>query len=194
MDISDKTLIRTIVVMLLVMTMLFLLGHLNGDSLDPTDREIRIVVTDSMDGDPQPYPVGSIPTDSLVIVKYLSQGEISSLEIGDVIQFRYGNVLDHHRIVSIDTAGKTVTTKGDNARGTETVKFSDITGKVVGVSHVLGMIAKIAKDYFLLIVILIGVFYTAYLLVKEYLKERRKNGDTGFPGREYNKRRLRNEF
>ena len=55
--------------------------HLNGGSVDLTDREVRVIVTVSMDGPEQLYDIPTVPKGSLVMVKHLSEGEILSLEV-----------------------------------------------------------------------------------------------------------------
>ena len=140
---------------------------MNGHSLDFRNREIRIIITDSMDGDPQPYSVPTIEKDSLVMVVKISEEDKEMLQPGDVVQFHYGKILNHHRVISNDIESKEIVTKGDNTTSTETVKYSDIRGEVVGKNHFLGEVFKFVKQYFLVIIALLVVLYIGNLLLEE---------------------------
>ena len=77
-----------------------------------TNREVRLIVTDSMAGEPTSYDVATIEKDSLVMVRFLSDGEKYELEKGDVVQFKYGNILNHHRVIENHTGEGFVITQG----------------------------------------------------------------------------------
>lgn len=102
----------------------------NGKSFDFSDRETRIIVTGSMDGNEHPshwyscgecgyeslFPecpdhpdaqmakhdiaVKSAPLHSLVMIKHLDSDGVNSLHVGDVISFDNGR-LTIHRIIDI---------------------------------------------------------------------------------------------
>ena len=95
-----KTAVILAVALVLAVLSVSAFYNANGKSLDVRDREVRLIVTDSMDGERMPYSVSTIPKDSLVVVKLISDEEKKDLQTGDVIQFRYGSVLNHHRVVS----------------------------------------------------------------------------------------------
>ncbi len=134
--------------------------HINGDSLDFSDTEAKIVVSGSMDGQPRDYPIKTIPTGSMVVIHRVpsdSQSFYSSLKVGDVLTFDYihpvskEHMVVTHRIISIsESAGVyTYTIKGDSIADdptngsvqTVTSASGDVIGKVVGVSHALGVLA-----------------------------------------------------
>ena len=68
---------------------------LNGESFDIADRELRLIVTDSMEGEHMQYDIQTIQKNSLVMVSFLSDGEKEGLKKGDVIQFSYNGMLNH---------------------------------------------------------------------------------------------------
>lgn len=146
------------------------------------------VRTDSMEGDnPDSFNKGD-----LIIVKILSEEAKSDLEPGKVITFFdfidindngvKEEVLNTHRIVSINTDNKQVTTKGDNAIGTDdTVDFEKIVGvyssKIAGIGSVFLFIQS-PTGFLVTIVIpsILVVIYCAFLLFKNlnvYNKEKR---------------------
>ena len=155
-----------------IMVVLLCFVHLNGWSLDFTDRDIRIIVTDSMDGEPTDYDISTIEKDSLVMVRLIDNDEKPSLKTGDVIQFDYHGLLNHHRIVSNDPASGKVITKGDNALVSESVKYEDIRGIVVGKDHFLGMIVSFVKEYFILIICAIAVLLIVSEIYRIIKRER----------------------
>lgn len=109
---------------------------LNGDSFDLRDRQLVLVVTDSMDGDNHEYDIGSFPANTLVMVEHLPLNEVRYLHKGDVISFRDGELLVHHRITVINQDSFYV--NGDNGHATTKVMFEDVNGKVVGTNVWLG--------------------------------------------------------
>lgn len=131
--------------------------HLNGWSLDPTGTEAMVVVSGSMDGEPRDYDVATIPTGSLVVIRRVPSDPgafYDSLELGDVLTFRYVHPVSGermnvtHRIVGIEESSGvyTYTLRGDSVaddptNGSAQVVTSDsgdVIGKVVGVSRWLG--------------------------------------------------------
>ena len=61
---------------LIVISCAYIIYDLNGESLDFSDSEVILVVTDSMDGDVSEYAVDSYPADTLAIVKSIPAHEI----------------------------------------------------------------------------------------------------------------------
>ncbi len=132
----------------------------NGGSLDFSDTDVKIVVSGSMDGEPRTqYDIETIPVKSMVFIHEVPSDSASfyqSLKIGDVLTFDYVHPVSKesmvvtHRIVLIseDSGVYTYTLKGDSiaddpTNGSVQVVTSssgDIIGKVVGVSHVLGVL------------------------------------------------------
>ena len=156
------------IALLAVAACVFIIYDLNGGSLDLSGREIRIIVTDSMDGEPTEYPLSTIEKDSLVMVRTFSDDETKAkLSVGDVIQFRYNGVLNHHRVISNDQASGLIIAKGDNSPVSDHVLYQDITGQVVGKSHILGMAVSFIKSNWLIIILAIVVITSGFSLVRE---------------------------
>ncbi|WP_400232090.1 hypothetical protein [Methanomethylophilus alvi] len=129
----------------LIIVTAYALYDLNGHSLDPRDREVRQVVTGSMDAGPTDFDISTIPKDSLVTIVYLDPDD-HGIEVGDVVAYSWKNLVVTHRVLSIDEDERTLTLKGDANRSTETVPFDDVIGKVVGVSAPLGKIVSLVKS------------------------------------------------
>ncbi|MGN0097887.1 MAG: hypothetical protein ACI38Y_00995 [Candidatus Methanomethylophilaceae archaeon] len=131
----------------------------NGNSLDFSETDYKIVVSGSMAGEPRDqYDIRTIPVKSLVFIHKVpsddAEGFYGSLEVGDVLTFDYvhpvskENMVVTHRIISIsENAGVyTYTCKGDSiaddpTNGSVQIVTSlsdDVIGKVVGVSPTLG--------------------------------------------------------
>ena len=172
--IGRKTTVIIAVAIVLAALTVYTFYGMNGHSLDPRNREVRLIVTDSMDGERTSYDVPTIPKDSLVVVRLLSEDEKYELKQGDVVQFRYGNVLNHHRVVSNNTAEGYVITQGDNTDSSEKVSYSAIRGEVMGANHVAGEIVTFAKTYVFVIIAFIAVLFIASLLVDEIRREKQK--------------------
>ena len=142
------TKLKAIVIASVAIACGLVLFHFNGDSVDPTDRQVVLVVTDSMDGDVREYEIDSFPADTLVMVKHLSPYERQFLRVGDVISYHYDGSLVHHRVVLIGDGY--VYVHGDNNHSTEKVMLEDINGKVVGTSIVLGHALAFVSSNFML--------------------------------------------
>lgn len=148
LDKRVKTAITVAVLVPLLVFSAYTAYSLNGDSFDFSDSEMRIIITGSMDADPQPYKISTIPVNSVVIIRHMSYDEVANdLEIGDVIAFNYGGRVITHRVVAIDDSLRTITTKGDANQGTETISYNSVIGEVVGVNHWLGMAVHILRNY-----------------------------------------------
>lgn len=123
-------------------------------SPDLLNSEFRVIITDSMDGEPTDYEIRTIPKDSLIAVHKVSGTDVQDIEVGDVIGFRSaivgGNNI-YHRVISVNEDQRTFTTKGDNASSSETVSFDNVTGKVANVSHSLGQAISFVKHNTLLV-------------------------------------------
>ena len=141
---------------------------LNGDSFDLRDREVVLVVTDSMDGDNHEYDIGSFPADTLVMIEHLDGQERRFLRIGDVISYSDQGTLVHHRVVQVGDGY--VYVHGDNNHSTEKVMMDDINGKVVGTNWVLGhMLAWISANFyvFLAMLFVIGSIIIVYAVYSD---------------------------
>lgn len=169
---GKKTVATAAVLLVLVSMTAVLFFNLNGGSLDFRDREVRTIITDSMDGERTDYTISTIPKNSLVMVRLLSDDEKQDIQTGDVVQFWYHGILNHHRVVSTDAENGFVITKGDNSDVTEKVYYENIRGEVVGTNHVLGELFKFVKDYVYVILASFVVLYIGILLVEEIRKDK----------------------
>ncbi len=149
----------------------FVFYDLNGDSFSLSDRQMLLIVTDSMDGDVDEYPIKSFPADTLVMIHHLSDEEKTQIEVGDVLSFRQGNILNHHRVVDVSgIESGYVTTKGDNATSTETVMLSDINGEVIGTNHWLGAVTAFVKEHVVYMILAGAFLYISYRLLRWALR------------------------
>ena len=85
----------------------------NGNSLDFSETDYKIVISGSMDGEPRgQYDIPTIPVGSMVFIHKVPSGDgaegfYASLEVGDVLTFDYSHPVSHedmvvtHRIISI---------------------------------------------------------------------------------------------
>lgn len=172
--------VAAIVIVVLISTTVFFY-HFNGDSLDFSNREILTVPTDSMQGEPQDWPISTIPKDSIIMVHLLSDGEKKDLARGDVITFRQGGIEKVHRIVEIDPDG-TLTTQGDNNSGKDPpITLNDVHGKVIGVAPTVGKAVSAVKDFTMNspILIIMGIILLIILIysVIEIIRIVRKKDD-----------------
>ena len=141
-------LIGIVVVVIALITTSIFFYHFNGDSFDFSGSEILIVPTGSMDGEPQDYPIKTIPVDSLIMIHSLSDEQKTELKVGDVVTFHQDNRYKVHRIIEID--GEKIITKGDaNSSPDAPIKMGDIDGKVAGVAPNVGKVVSFIRDTFL---------------------------------------------
>ena len=157
LGLSRSTVVSTVVIAVVIVCSLGYIAHIDGNSLDFSNTEAKIVVSGSMDGEPRDYPIDTIPTESMVIIHKVNGSDFySSLKVGDVLTFDYNhpvskeNMVVTHRIIDIKESDGiyTYTLKGDSiaddpTNGSVQVVTSDsgdIIGKVVGVSHWLGVL------------------------------------------------------
>ncbi len=130
---------------LIVISCAYVLYDLNGESLDFSDSEVILVVTDSMDGDVSEYAVDSYPADTLAIVKSIPAHEIRLIRVGQVVAYHDGDKLITHRVVDVDTKNHYLTLKGDNASSEEIIAYEKVAGVVVGTNSWLGTILSVVK-------------------------------------------------
>ena len=150
---------------LIIISGAYIVYDLNGGSLDLSNREVILVVSDSMDGDVSGFDVDSFPVDTLVMVKHLPDNEKRFLRIGEVISFYNGDRLIHHRIVETNMDNGFVIVHGDNSHSTERVLLNDINGVVVGSNHWLGVMAQVIMNNFL---VFLGVLFVLCSLLVVY--------------------------
>ena len=159
MEPRTKTLLAVAVILVVVLSAVGALMAFNK-SPDLLDSEFKVIVTGSMDGDPQPYEIETIPVNSLIAVHKLQGNDVDDVKVGDVIGF-YSEKLGaniYHRVISIDTESKVFTTKGDAASTTESIPFEKANGVVVNVSHGAGEVVHFIKTNILLLVLIVVLF------------------------------------
>lgn len=166
LNISRSTLATLAILIVLVVCLTGYAAYLNGGSLDFSDTEAKVVVSGSMDGEPRDYDIRNIPTGSLIMIRQVPSDPsdfYSSLKVGDVLTFDYIHPVSHesmvvtHRIIAIDESSGvyTYTLKGDSVADdptngsvqTVTSDSGDVIGKVVGVSHWLGVLAVFVSTW-----------------------------------------------
>ena len=158
--------IIAVVVTALVTTTLFFY-HFNGDSLDFSNRTILTVPTGSMDGEPQDYPISTIPKDSIIMVHLLSDEQKKDLVKGDVITFRQDGIEKVHRMITDSGPDGTLTTQGDaNPTPDPQITLDDVDGKVVGVAPNVGKAVSAIRDFTLdsPILMIIGIILLIILI------------------------------
>ncbi len=171
MDKKIKTVAAVAVVAVIAIVSVYTVYDLNGKSLDLSDREVRIIITGSMDGNVTEYDIDSFPANTLVMIRHMSQTEVANdLKVGDVIAFEYSGKLLTHRIVSIDTDNKTITTKGDANAGTEVFSYGKVVGIVVGTNHPLGLVVHFLQTYRISVILAAVAIVTAGIAVSSSLK------------------------
>jgi len=141
---------------------------LNGRSLDFSDSEFVLVVTDSMDGDVTEYAVDSYPADTVAVIHHLPSHEVRFVKVGDVVAYHKGDMLITHRVVSIDYKHSVLTVSGDNASSLEDVNFNDVDGVLVGTNHVMGEFISLVKTHLIEVVCFIGIMFGGVLAIAAY--------------------------
>lgn len=153
--------------------------------------QLRVVASDSMAKceltDVSDYDIGSIPLRSLIFVKVMPQEEqaaqlwYDSLEVGDVVTFRYvytSQVTITHRITAITPktgGGYIIELAGDNKNSnsdqmTQTIDTSQtnstnyIIGKVVGKCYLLGLVISLLQQPLGIVLIVIVPCFIIILL------------------------------
>ena len=146
----------------------YVVWDFNGGSFDFSDRQLVLVVTDSMDGDVHDYDIGSFPADTLVMIEHLDDQEKIFLRLGDVISYHDHGTLVHHRVFQVEH--DYVYVHGDNNHSTEKVLMEDINGKVVGTNWILGhSLAMISANFlvFLAAMFVIGSVVIVYAVFSD---------------------------
>ena len=140
-----KTLVSICVVIAICVIMTAHVYAMNGNSLDLSDTDMYLIVTDSMDGEPTDYHISTIERDSLILTHSISSEDIA---IGDVIGYRtpMSDRLVFHRVVYMDGDG--IVLKGDAYEFIDTINKDQAECIVVSADPVLGKIANIIRlDY-----------------------------------------------
>lgn len=90
------------------------------------------------------------PGDVVIVDKVTTEEKLEALEVGDVIQFKRGDILINHRIIDIveEEGQKRYETKGDNnsSEDEELVKMEDIKGTILHVIPKIGWPTLIFKS------------------------------------------------
>ena len=169
--ISRRTAVALFVVVVAVCASVTYLWHCNGDSLDFSDTDVMIVISGSMDGEPrEQYGIETIPVESMIFIRDVpsdpdeAESFYASLRVGDVLTFDYRHPVSGeqmvvtHRIVGISEGNGiyTYTLQGDSiaddpTNGSVQVVTSssgDVIGKVVGVSHWLGVLTVFVSHWY----------------------------------------------
>ncbi len=134
-------------------------------SADLLDSEFHVIVTGSMDGEPQTqyedtnYDIETIPIDSLIAVHKLHGDSSGYVKVGDVIGFYSdslgGNI--YHRVIAIDTDNGRYITHGDaNKTGVnESVPFEKANGIVVNTNQGAGLVVNFVKSNVLYLIAMV---------------------------------------
>ena len=149
---------------------------LNGRSFDFSDRDVVLIVTDSMDGNVHEYAIDSFPANTLVMVQHTPENEKRFLKEGDVISYK-GNdgVLMHHRVVQVNP--DSVYVHGDNNRATEKVYFGEIEGKVVGTNPWLGSAMVLIQNNFFVFLAAMFILCSALVVFGMRSRDCREEAD-----------------
>jgi len=170
---GPKSIILLVACACLVGGCVYILYDFNGGSLDLSDREVVLVVTDSMDGDVRGYAVDSFPADTLIMVQHIPDHEKRFLRVGEVITYHTeGGVLVCHRIFGMD--GTTLYVRGDNGTAVDKVQFEQVSGRVVGASPVLGKIVSFSESNYLPLLGVAAVAFCALLALALYPSGKRE--------------------
>ncbi len=179
-ELTKKRIVSIVAVVIVVAAALVIVYDFNGKSLDLTNREVRVIPTNSMDGEPQTqYEIQTIPQWSLVMIKLLnSDEEKESVKVGDVITFKSPTtkLLTVHRIVEISEDGG-ITTQGDNksSQDPDTLSYSQVLGIVVGVSPWMGQIVHFVQSSSILLALIIVVLAVMVWVIFDIVKIMKKS-------------------
>lgn len=167
-----KTLVTVAVIVIVIASAVGALMVFNK-SPNLLDSEFRVIVTNSMDGEPrEEYEIKTIPVNSLVAIHKVHNGDVDDIRIGDVIGFYQSSVHGntYHRVVAVDEAGKSFTTRGDNTHASEHVPFGDVNGKVVNVSPTAGHVVVYLQHNILFVLAVIVILIVMVEAVSYILK------------------------
>jgi hypothetical protein len=143
-----------------------------------SENEFLIVVTGSMDAGDTGYPVPTIPVNSLVTLRYLSEDELQDVKIGDVLGYRSPGRTIVHRVVDIDLDGRTFTLKGDANISMETVQFGDVVGTVTGVYTGPGNLIAFLRNGPIYVITELVCLYVMVSCMREILQILREEEET----------------
>ena len=169
--VSRRAVVASLVVAVAVVSSVLYIWDCNGNSLDFSDTDVMIVISGSMDGEPrEQYEIETIPVESMIFIRDVpsdpaeADSFYASLRVGDVLTFDYRHPVSQeemvvtHRIVDISVSGGTYTftLQGDTiaddpTNGSVQVVTSDsgdVIGKVVGVSHWLGVLTVFVSHWY----------------------------------------------
>lgn len=103
-----------------------------------------------------------LPVNSLILVQKI---EPEKIEVGDIVTYilNDNNILVTHRVVSINSAKQTFTTKGDanNANDSAPVRWGNVVGKVVFCVPYLGTPLRVVtaeENRVVVISVIVGLF------------------------------------
>ena len=176
MTASRKTIVAVSIVLIVVLAAVGALMVFNK-SPDLLNSEFRVIVTGSMDGEPQEqYEIKTIPVNSLIAIHKADSNMASEIKVGDVIGFYSNDVRGnvYHRVIEIDTVGQSFTTHGDNTHSEEEVAFGDLLGKVVNVSPTAGKVVMYVQSnllFVLAVIIILVIMVEAVSYVLKLSKE-----------------------
>ncbi len=188
---TKKRLVVIAAVIVIIASTAVFLYNFNGKSFDFSDRETRIVITDSMaSNNPTEYDIGCIPVNSLVMIEKLSTKEKQAIQIGDVVSFVHTNgKYTIHRVIEVytDVDGNVTgfKTMGDKYRSDPTPihyeepSVDSVIGKVVGESPTLGSIVHFAQTKTILLALMVVIVIVMVSVVFDIVKIRRGSGPEG---------------
>ena len=163
MEAKTKVLVTVTIVVVIVAAGLGALMTFNK-SPNLFDSEFKVIVTGSMDGEPQPNcTIPTIPVNSLIAVHKLKGDMVENVKEGDVIGF-YSPALGaniYHRVKTVDSDNRVFITHGDaNPEGAdETVPFDKALGVVVNVNHGAGEAVNFIKKNFVLVIVFVVALF-----------------------------------
>lgn len=134
------------------------------------DNRLLLVVTGSMDGEPMPYDIPSIPKKSLVVMRYFDEDEKDSIKIGDVLGYNYQGKIIVHRVIEIDSEHNVLTMKGDANHSVEHISSERVIGIITNVYPTMGEIIYHLKIKWTFITTELICAYVMCITTREMLK------------------------
>ena len=138
-------------------------------SFDNDNRPL-LVMTGSMDGEPMPYDIPSIPKKSLVVMKCLDENGRDNIKVGDVLGYNYQGKIITHRVISIDSEHNVLTMKGDANQSVEHISSERVIGIITDVYPTIGEIIYHLKIKWTFITTELICAYVMCITTKEMLK------------------------
>ena len=160
-------------VFVLVVLSAYAIYDLNGDSFDLRDREVRLVVTGSMDAEPTDYQIPTIPKGSLVMIHHIDPDSFD-FGIGQVIAYDSDGMVIVHRVIAVDEDKRELRLKGDANKTFEIVSYDDVIGEVVGVSPFLGKLMMFLRSNAVLVIAFIACSLLVVYSVREIIRIKRE--------------------